>query len=213
MQVTLNKVGKRFNLEWIFRNIDYSFHQKERYAITGSNGSGKSTLLQIIAGAIMLNEGSVNIKTNAGFQTSNSENFFKSISFVAPYLELIDEMTAQEMLRFHNTFKRLSVDIRLILDEVGLAHAANKQIRYYSSGMKQRLKLATAFFNDSPLLLLDEPCTNLDSVGIDLYYQLIEKYTAEKIVIVSSNDQKEYAFCQHILHIEDYKSGLSLASY
>jgi ABC-type multidrug transport system ATPase subunit len=91
------------------------------------------------------------------------------------------------------------------LEEVGLTNATHKQIRYYSSGMKQRLKLAQAFFSKTEVLLLDEPCTNLDANGIKLYESLIEKYSQNRLVIVSSNDLNEYEFCSERISIEDYK--------
>lgn len=83
--------------------------------------------------------------------------------------------------------------------------AADKQIRFYSSGMKQRMKLAQAIFSDVPILLLDEPCTNLDAVGYALYHQLIENYCSEKLVIVCSNDIQEFDFCTEKLDIMNYK--------
>lgn len=80
-----------------------------------------------------------------------------------------------------------------------LGAAAHKQIRYFSSGMKQRVKLAQAIFSDTPLLLLDEPCTNLDTDGIQLYLGLIKSHAVGKLVIVSSNDKQEYAFCDRCI--------------
>ncbi len=205
MQITLNNVGKRFNREWIFRHFTYQFHSGKTYAITGANGSGKSTLLQVIAGSLTHNEGSIEIKNN--HRTTNNEQLYSHISIAAPYLELIEEMTAKEMLEFHAQFKPLinSVSIDEILQTTGLQNATNKQIRYYSSGMKQRLKLAQAFFSNTPILLLDEPTTNLDADGVALYYQLIKNYTADKLVIVSSNDKQEYEFCEEVIGIGDYK--------
>ena len=136
-----------------------------------------------------------------------NENFYQYISIAAPYLELVEEMTAKEMLHFHAQFKPLinSVSIDEILQTVGLQNATNKQIRYYSSGMKQRLKLAQAFFSNTPILLLDEPTTNLDADGIALYHQLISNYTKGKLVIVSSNDKQEYEFCEEVVRIGAYK--------
>jgi ABC-type multidrug transport system ATPase subunit len=98
-----------------------------------------------------------------------------------------------------------SVTITTIIDELQLNHAATKQIRYYSSGMKQRVKLAQAVFSHVPVLLLDEPTTNLDADGIALYHHLIETYCSNKLVIVSSNDEDEYRFCKFVLPIERYK--------
>ena len=203
MQITLNNVGKRFNREWIFRHFDYTFSAGKKYAITGSNGSGKSTLLQVIAGSLSHNEGKDDFTVQQ--QVIEDEQHFQEISIAAPYLELIEEMTAGEFLSFHKQFKLLTIPDKEILEIAGLQKAVNKQIRYYSSGMKQRLKLAQAFFCNSAVLLLDEPTTNLDPEGILLYQQLIENYTAEKLVIISSNDLQEYEFCDAVIAIGDYK--------
>jgi ABC-type multidrug transport system ATPase subunit len=86
-----------------------------------------------------------------------------------------------------------------------LENAVNKQIRNYSSGMRQRVKLAQSIFSDVPVVLLDEPCTNLDAAGIQLYHQLINEYCKNRMVIVSSNDEVEYRFCNEKLNINDYK--------
>jgi ABC-type multidrug transport system ATPase subunit len=203
MHITTNNLGKRYNREWIFRHFNYDFDAAKTYAITGPNGSGKSTLLQIIAGAILHSEGYINFTSDK--QAVANENVFQHIAFASPYLELIEEMTAVEFLQFHSAFKPLSKTIENILAEVSLSTAANKQIRYFSSGMKQRLKLAQAFFSSTAILLLDEPTTNLDVDGIILYQQLIKNYTQNKLVIVSSNDKQEYAFCEAVISISDYK--------
>lgn len=203
MEIKLTNTGKRFNLDWIFRHFNYNFSSQHSYAITGSNGSGKSTLLQIIAGAITHSEGSIDYILHQ--QIIDPQKAYLNISIATPYLELIEEMTALEFLNFHQYFKPLSTEIKNILDEVGLTNATHKQIRYYSSGMKQRLKLAQAFFSKTEVLLLDEPCTNLDANGIKLYQSLIEKYSQNRLVIVSSNDLNEYEFCSERISIEDYK--------
>ena len=208
MKISLRNVGKRFNTEWIFRNFSYDFTNGMAYAITGPNGSGKSTLLQIIAGATICNDG--NIKYINGNSIS-SENIYRYISIAAPYLELIEEMTLMEFLQFHNKHKRLTTQLPLesIIDIIGLAASSSKQIRYFSSGMKQRLKLAQAIFSDVTVLLLDEPTTNLDNHGIDLYYKLISDYCSGKLIIVSSNDKNEYQFCKQVISMSDYRGTAS----
>jgi ABC-type multidrug transport system ATPase subunit len=203
MEIKLINTGKRFNLDWIFRHFNYNFSSQHSYAITGSNGSGKSTLLQIIAGAITHSEGSIDYILHQ--QKIEPQKAYLNISIATPYLELIEEMTALEFLSFHQHFKPLSAEIKSILEEVGLTNATHKQIRYYSSGMKQRLKLAQAFFSKTEILLLDEPCTNLDATGIKLYQSLIDNYSENRLVIVSSNDLNEYEFCSERISIEDYK--------
>jgi len=205
MKISLVNAGKRFNREWIFRNTDVEFSSSNSYAITGPNGSGKSTILQCIGGMLQLSEGSIQIQKNNKLLTN--EEAYKHISFCAPYLDVIEEMTLIEFLEFHNQFKSLikNFSIADIIEEVGLKEAINKQIRYYSSGMKQRVKLAQAIFSDVSILLLDEPCSNLDLKGIDLYHSLIEKYCKERVVIVCSNDEVEYSFTNKRINVLDYK--------
>jgi ABC-type multidrug transport system ATPase subunit len=205
MTISLSDTGKRFNRDWIFRHLSYQFSSGSSYAIMGPNGSGKSTLLQAISGALLINEGSIGYELNG--QPITDEKVHRHLSFCAPYLELIEEMTATELLRFHREFKPLlpGIDIENALELAGLAPAAQKQIRYFSSGMKQRLKLIQCFLSDAPVLLLDEPCTNLDKEGIALYRSLLEQYSTKRLVIISSNDPVEYAHCTAQISISDYK--------
>jgi ABC-type multidrug transport system ATPase subunit len=195
MKISLQNLGKRFNREWIFRHLNYEFFPGKSYAITGPNGSGKSTLLQVISGATTLSEGKVL------YPNINDENIFKHISIAAPYLELIEEMTLTEFLIFHSALKKLlpTFTIQRIISIINLDKAADKQIRYFSSGMKQRVKLAQAIFSDVPVILLDEPTTNLDEDGIVLYINLINDYCKERLLIVSSNDKQEYDFCDEVI--------------
>jgi ABC-type multidrug transport system ATPase subunit len=212
MRITLSDAGKRFNREWIFRHFDYSFFSSNAYAITGPNGSGKSTLLQFIAGSLMPNEGKISYFNGSDIPL---EQYFQLISIAAPYLETVEEMTANEFFRFHRSFKPLmpGISIQQILERVGLKEASDKQIRYYSSGMKQRIKLAQAFFSDTPVILLDEPTTNLDLSGIALYHELIREYCGERLVIVSSNDALEYSFCNSIIDMKTLKVNVANVDY
>lgn len=204
MTISLSDAGKRYNREWIFRHLDYFFESGQSYAITGPNGSGKSTLLQAIGGAIHINEGSITYQLKG--KAVPTEHVFRQVAICAPYLEVIEEMTVMEFLEFHASLKSFlpGIDVKSIIDEVGLQAAAHKQIRYYSSGMKQRVKLAQCFFSDTPLLLLDEPCTNLDAPGIDLYYRLISEYGKNRLIVVSSNDETEYRFCEKKIDARDF---------
>ena len=205
MQIQLEQIGKKYNREWIFRGLSHTFIAGKKYAITGPNGSGKSTLLQTIAGSTTLSEGI--IQYSVADNELAPENAYQQLSICAPYLTLIEEMTALEFLAFHESFKSFIPGItpNTILEIIGLTAAANKQIRYYSSGMKQRIKLAQAIFSDVPVLFLDEPCTNLDETGYTLYQSLIKNYAAHKLIIVSSNDKAEYDFCDEVIDIKQYK--------
>jgi ABC-type multidrug transport system ATPase subunit len=211
MTISLSDAGKRFNRDWIFRHFNYTFITGNSYAIVGPNGSGKSTLLQVISGAVGLSEGKLGVlnrePSTGSEQPENTEDIYQYVAIAAPYLEVIEEMTVTEFLAFHQTFKTLlpAVSTKEIIDVVGLTNAAHKQIRYYSSGMKQRVKLAQAIFSDVPVILLDEPCTNLDSSGIALYQQLINTYCRNRLVIVSSNDEAEYGFCNEQVNMLAFK--------
>jgi ABC-type multidrug transport system ATPase subunit len=205
MKIKMSKAGKRFNREWIFRNADLEFNSSTSYAITGPNGSGKSTMLQCIGGMLQLSEGGIQYEISD--KPLSNEGVYKQISFCAPYLDVIEEMTLIEFLQFHNQFKSFinNFSIEQIVEQIGLNAAINKQIRFYSSGMKQRVKLAQAVFSDCSIVLLDEPCSNLDAKGIELYHSLIEKYCKERLVIVCSNDEVEYSFTTERISVLDYK--------
>ncbi len=205
MKINLTNLGKRYNREWIFKNLNFQFDEGRHYAITGPNGSGKSTLLQIISGSAIHNEGSISY--HQPDKEIVPEKIFQKISFAAPYLELVEEMTLVEFFSFHHKMKGWlsSINTTGIIHILGLEKAAHKQIRYYSSGMKQRVKLAQAIFSDVPAVLLDEPLTNLDDEGISLYQSLINDYCKNRLVIISSNDKKEYSFCDEIVDMRKYK--------
>lgn len=205
MQIELKDAGKRFNREWIFRKANLQFQSGIAYAITGHNGSGKSTLLQSIGGMLQLSEGRIHFSQPSGML--QDEKVYQRLSFCAPYLDVIEEMTLVEFLQFHNQFKTFinGLAIPQIIDIIDLQAAAQKQIRFYSSGMKQRVKLAQAILSDTDVVLLDEPCSNLDAKGIALYHTLIQDYCTDRIVLVCSNDEVEYRFCQEKIEMQQFK--------
>jgi len=206
MKISISDLGKRYYREWIFRHLSFEMKTGNHCAITGSNGSGKSTLLQIIAGSIHHNEGNIRLSSNE--VSINPEKHYQYISLAAPYLELPGEMTLHEVLHFHFTMKPIlkNITIAEIISIVELENATNKQLRYFSSGMMQRVKLAQAIFSNVPVILLDEPCTNLDPKGISLYQSLISNYCEDRLVIVCSNDPQEYTYCTQQLPIQRYKN-------
>lgn len=209
MKISCINAGKRFNRDWVFRHVTCEFAPGKGYAITGPNGSGKSTLLQILAGAVAASEGSIEyaLPDNNYQSPINPDLAYKHLSLAAPYLDIVEEMTLTEFLQFHQTFKPFlpALTIRHIISALGLQQAAAKQIRHYSSGMKQRVRLAQAVFSHTPCLLLDEPCSNLDQAGIRLYHQLIRDHCKDRLVIVSSNDEQEYSFCEQVINITEFK--------
>jgi ABC-type multidrug transport system ATPase subunit len=206
MRIQLEQIGKKFNTEWIFRNVTFSFEENSASAILGRNGSGKSTLLQVIAGNLHPTSGNVTHILDG--QKISGEEIFRHLTMVAPYLELIEDFTLKEMLEFHFSFKRYlpGHNISTVTDLLEFPSMKLKQIRQFSSGMKQRVKLVLAILSDVPLILLDEPTMNLDKAGIDWYLELIGKLAGNRTIIICSNlHQTESAFAGQSLQIEEYK--------
>lgn len=205
MKISLDNISKRFQRHWIIKNVNYTFNAPGSYAILGANGSGKSTLLRIIAGIQSPSAGKLHYENQQG--KIPRDKIFNYLSFCAPSQEIVEELTLDEFLKFHYSFKNIYPGLTLskIVDITGLEDARHKPIGDYSSGMKQRVKLAQAIFTDSPVVLLDEPCTNLDDEGVLQYRDWIEQYTKDRLVIVASNDIREYFFCREQLHVKDYK--------
>jgi ABC-type multidrug transport system ATPase subunit len=204
MHITLSDIGKRYNSEWIFRHINYNFISGEKYVLLGGNGSGKSTLLQLIAGNFLPSAGTIEYQ----YKQTNipSEQIFKHLTIAAPYLELFEEFSFAELIDLQQEFKPFQIPKQEILEVSELSHAKNKAIKYFSSGMKQRAKITLAVLADVPLLLLDEPASNLDHKSIQWYEQLINKFALHKTIIVASNKQEaEYTFCKNYLCVEDFK--------
>lgn len=205
-QISLQNVGKRYNHEWIFRGINHTFEQDKHTVILGANGSGKSTLLQVILGSTVASEGDLKYTTK-GSEISVEETRGR-FSLATPYLELIEEYTLTELLEFHQKMVSFNegLTISSIIEKLYLTEAKDKQLNYYSSGMKQRVKLGLALLSDTPFVLLDEPTSNLDSKAVEWYKQLVDENKSGRIIIVCSNDQKdEFSFCAEQLNVMDFK--------
>ena len=203
--ISLQNIGRRFNREWIFKGVDYTFTNNRSYAILGPNGSGKSTLLQVLNGSLAPSVGE--LKYFDGEAAIEVSEVYKYLSLAAPYLELIEEFTLSEVIDFHFKLKpyKNGIDKAAVIDLLAMQTNKSKLIRYFSSGMKQRLKLALAFCSDTPMLMLDEPTSNLDTQGVDWYLGLIQQFSAGRLTIVCSNQEHEYNFCDEYLNITDYK--------
>jgi ABC-type multidrug transport system ATPase subunit len=196
MEITLREASKRYGYTWIFKNLELSLAEGSRTAILGANGSGKSTLLHIISGAQSLSEGTITWQQNE--KNVAPELLYEHISIAAPYLELIEEFTLTELIKFHFSLKKplfnLSTDA--IIERSGLRNKCRYPLMYFSSGMKQRTKLLLALIADTPLVLLDEPLSNLDADAAMWYRKLIDDFGGNRTFLVCSNHQlNEYDFC------------------
>ena len=202
MEIILDQVSKKYNRTWIFRDLSYKFESGNSYAILGNNGSGKSTLLQIISGFQSPSKGDIYYSND---QKIMPDDFYRHFSMATPYMELPEEFTLAEMILFHSRFKKSPFSVKEILAKLELEKEKDKEIKDFSSGMKQRLKLGLALFFESDIILLDEPATNLDARSTEWYRNMVKENSSGKTLIISSNQEIEYDFCQHRLDIEDYK--------
>jgi len=205
MKIALQNLGRRFNRDWIFRDINFEFTPGNSYAVLGPNGSGKSTLLSVLNGSLAPSTGTITYQS--GDKIVEAEQVFNHLSLAAPYLELIEEFTLTEVIDFHFKFKtrKAGMDNEALIALLDMPASKNKLIRYFSSGMKQRLKLALAFCSDTSMLMLDEPTSNLDAQGVKWYLNLVEQFAANRLTIICSNQEHEYSFCRESLNISDYK--------
>ncbi len=206
LSIQLKQVGKKYNKEWIFKDLNYDIHANQKLLISGGNGSGKSTLLQVLSGFITPNVGS--IIYHLGDESIVIDKVKNYISFASPYLQLIEDFTPLELIEHIQTYKPFVNNINTdeVIDRLELTPAKNKFIKQFSSGMKQRLKLGVAILSDTPLLLLDEPISNLDKNAISWYRQLISDYSENRTIIVCSNALgDEHFFCDSELLVTDFK--------
>lgn len=191
ISITTNNLAKRYNREWVFRKLNYTFASGNTYAITGPNGSGKSTLLQILWGQMPQTSGTVQYTIQG--QDVAVEEIFQHCAIATPYMDLIDEFTLTEQLRFHfNLRKSVGLSIDEMIEKMYLSDARNKAISNFSSGMRQRVKLGLAFFTQADILFFDEPGTNLDHRAFDWYLENLHAIPHEKLVFIASNQPSEY---------------------
>ena len=204
MKITVENLGKRFNREWIFKNVTRTFEPGHTYAIVGPNGSGKSTLLQILWGQLPPSIGTLRYSQDQALIPA--EEIFSYLSIATPYQELIEEFTLEEMVRFHFHFKKSrGGSIREIIEKMELTHASGKLISSFSSGMRQRLKLGLAFLSESAILFFDEPTTNLDKKSIQWYWDQFSHLPPGLMIFIASNQEAEYPNTAQKIDISTYR--------
>ena len=201
MRVKLNKVGKRFNKEWILKNLSLDIPSQSSLSITGANGSGKSTLIKLIATYMEPTSGNLQYFENK--KDYPIENIPQTIGLAAPYVDLIEEFSLKEHVEFHFKFRSTPFSLDEIITRTNFQFAINKKVKDFSSGMKQRLKLALAIHAENKLLILDEPTSNLDQEGIEWYRDQILQKIGTCTIIVASNQRHEYDFIPKTINLSN----------
>ena len=203
--IVLEGLQKKFGKQHILQDVSYTFQTGSKTVILGSNGSGKSTLIKILSGALEATEGSPVYTFEGSNVTAKSAGLHVGIA--APYVALNPLFSLKETLAFHELFCPFPEGFKLTdwLFKAGLAAHEDKRLSTFSSGMLQRVRLLLAVANDRPLLLLDEPLSNLDAEGVQFYTELIRSFALSKTIIVGSNYQKdEYSYCTDELLLEKH---------
>jgi len=199
INIQCENISKRFGQQGLFKGIALHVGRGEPLAITGANGSGKSTLIQIIAGIQRPTTGSVSFMS--GGETIRPEAFSRYFSFTGPQVNPYDMLTAVENLMFTVKGDHATERIDHMLETFDLFRHRHKQVKYYSTGMKQRLKLVHALINETPALLFDEPGSNLDLSGKERMMLTLEELKAERTIIIASNEPDEINFCNERLNL------------
>ncbi len=201
MTVSLENIGKKYQYHWVFRNLTHILNAPLHYGITGGNGSGKSTLLKMISGYITPSEGKISWSIG---DADISSQVFKHVGIASPHLEIYDEFTLEEIIRFHHKFKPFihGESSRSLVSLSGLTKSADKPLKYFSSGMKQRVKILLALLFENPLVILDEPCSNLDEQAIAWYQKIVEDYATNRLLFIGSNSpDTECRSCSEFIHL------------
>lgn len=136
-----------------------------------------------------------------------AEEVFEHISIATPYMDLIEEFTLLEMVDFHFTLKKPRTGLRKedLLSRMYLEEASGKQLINFSSGMKQRLKLALAFYTQADIYFLDEPGTNLDKKAFEWYAGELAQLPQQSVIFIASNNPDEYPPHAVTVNIMDFK--------
>lgn len=206
MEIVLTDIAKHYGREVVFQGLSTALAGGSRTAILGANGSGKSTLLQLIGGALVPTKGTVSYSL-AG-RPLEQENVYRHVSIAAPYLGLYEDLGLHQAIGFHARFKPLRHGLKAedVARIAYLDKALHKPVSQFSSGMKQRLKLALAILSDTPLLLLDEPASNLDAQAIAWFRALLQDHVDGRTLVVASNrDAQEHGLCTASIEVERYK--------
>ncbi|TAE46769.1 MAG: ATP-binding cassette domain-containing protein [Bacteroidetes bacterium] len=200
LHLRLDHVGLKFYQRWLFRDISFDSSQGRKIGLTGSNGSGKSTLIRIIAGQLSPSQGKV--LYHSGDKKIAVSELYPWLSWSGPQVEIYPDLTLREHLRLHFRFKScLLSDPEEIIPLLGLQAHADKKLRYYSSGMQQRVRTSLALFSESGLLLLDEPTSNMDTHNAARMIELIHAYTGKRLLLLASNLERETHSLDYILKL------------
>lgn len=197
--IAANGLGKKFYHRWVFRNVAFDLTSTESLVITGANGAGKSTLLRVVSGMLQASEGKISYKLKDNILPIESR--YKYTAWSSPAHDLYLDLTLEEQLAFHFSMVEPLVPVNEIVALLHLEGHRQKRLKYFSSGMLQRVKTGLALLSDRPLLLLDEPTGFMDEDNRTYMLDMIQFYTQNRILIMASNLPREIERFSHKLNL------------
>lgn len=204
--IQLQNVTKRIKENTVLDNVSYTFKSGFVYGLYGQNGSGKTMLLRAISGLINLDSGSIFID---GEKLHDKIEFPPETGIVIENMELLPECSAKRNLQMLAKTKNIAdeKDIIFSLERVGLDPDSDKKVKKFSLGMKQRLNIAQAIFENQKIILLDEPTNALDEDAVQLIYKIIreEKSRGATIIVATHHKEDLKEVCDVILKIAEGK--------
>ncbi|EAE8309323.1 ABC transporter ATP-binding protein [Listeria monocytogenes] len=201
--IELVNVSKKLQKKWVLKDISITFEPGKIYGIKGKNGAGKTMLLRAISGLINLSSGEIII---SGEKLHEDIDFPRSVGILIENSNLLPEYTGIKNLQMLSKIKKVATEEKLIqtLESVGLDPYDKRTVKKYSLGMKQRLSIAQAIFEEPDIILLDEPTNAIDTEGVLAIRKLLinEKQRGATIVIASHSVEDLSELSDEILQME-----------
>lgn len=190
-EIIIENLSKTIKNNKILDNVNLTFESGHVYGLVGRNGSGKTMLLRAICGLIFPDSGKVIID---GKQLHKDISFPESCGIIIENTDLLLNFSAFDNLKMLSEIKNTTNDnmIKSAIKSVGLDPDSKKKVKTFSLGMKQRLSIAQALFEDPDILLLDEPTNALDEDGVnDVRRILLEQKKKNKLIIIASHNKED----------------------
>jgi len=206
--LTLRDVARRFGPRAVFADIHAEAQTGQTLVVAGRNGSGKSTLLKIIAGLLPPSAGAVTLSLSGRPLDRLARR--RVLGYVAPDLALYAELTGAENLLFFARLRGIALsraELIALLERVGLKGRGRDYVGNYSSGMRQRLKYAFALMHGPPVLLLDEPTTNLDAQGLEMVESVVVEQKQRGLAVIATNEAREVEWGDAVVRLDGLFEG------